>query len=130
MVRMPKLAGYAGRLFPINPIYDTVEEIKCYPSLAALPETAEHVVLGVANAKLEAALEDAVAHGARAVTIFASGVPEGDDHCRLIKRIKTPRAKSALRCAAVTVWGSTTLIKNCASWPSILPSTCGAARSP
>jgi len=87
MVRMPKLAGYTGRLYPINPNYDTVEEIKCYPSLAALPEKVDHVVLGVANAKLEAALEDAIAHGARAATIFASGVPEGDEHGALIKRI-------------------------------------------
>jgi acyl-CoA synthetase (NDP forming) len=94
MVRMPRLAGYAGRLYPINPNYDTVDEIKCYPSLAALPERVDHVVLGVANAKLEAALDEAIAHGARAVTIFASGILEGETHGELVARIQA-RARGA-----------------------------------
>jgi len=96
MVRMPKLAGYAGRLYPVNPSYDAVEQIKCYPSLAALPEKVDHVVLGVANAKLEAALEEAIAHGAGAATIFASGIPEGGDDGALIERIKRRARESGI----------------------------------
>jgi acyl-CoA synthetase (NDP forming) len=88
MVRMPRLAGFAGRLYPINPNYDSVEAIACYPSLAALPETVDHIVLGVANAKLEQALAEAIDHGARAITIFASGILEDEEHGQLIARIK------------------------------------------
>ena len=94
MVRMPKLAGFAGRLYPINPNYDSVEGLRCFPSLAALPETVDHVVLGVANARLEAALDDAIAHGARAATIFASGVLDHDTAPRLSQRIAR-KAKAA-----------------------------------
>jgi len=87
MVRMPLHAGYEGRIYPVNPGYDAVEGLRCFPSLAALPETVDHVVLGVANAKLEAALEEAIAHGAQAVTIFASGRVAGDEHGELARRI-------------------------------------------
>ena len=49
MVKMPLLAGYEGRIYPVNPGYDAVEGVRCFPSLAAIPETVDHVVLGVAN---------------------------------------------------------------------------------
>ena len=94
MVRMPLQAGYEGRLYPVNPGYDAVEGLRCFPSLAALPETVDHVVLGVANAKLETALEDAIAHGAKAVTIFASGLIAGDERGDLARRIGA-RARAA-----------------------------------
>lgn len=72
MVRAAALDGYAGRLYAINPKYPAVEGVACYPSLDELPETVEHVVLGVANEHLEQALAAAIRHGARAATIFAS----------------------------------------------------------
>jgi acyl-CoA synthetase (NDP forming) len=94
MVRMPRLAGWTGKLFPVNPNYGEIEGLTCFPTLAALPETADHVVLGVSNARLEAALEDAITHGAKAVTIFASGLVEGDEHGGLARRLGA-RAREA-----------------------------------
>lgn len=78
MVRAAAMDGYGGRLYAINPKYETVEGIACYPSLEALPEPVEHVVLGVANEHLERELAAAIRHGARAATIFASCVLDGD----------------------------------------------------
>jgi acyl-CoA synthetase (NDP forming) len=100
MVRMPLQAGYEGRIYPVNPGYDAVEGLRCFPSLSTLPETVDHVVLGVANAKLEAALEDAIAHGAQAVTIFASGLVAGDERGELARRIG-----ARARAAGVTLCG-------------------------
>lgn len=72
MVRAAARDGYRGRLYAINPKYDVVEGVPCFPDLASLPETVEHVVLGLANEYLEEGLREAIGHGARAVTIFAS----------------------------------------------------------
>ncbi|MET2830042.1 acetate--CoA ligase family protein [Mesorhizobium shangrilense] len=72
MVRAAAMDGYRGRLYAINPKYDSVEGVPCFPDLASLPERVEHVVLGVANDQLEKSLLDAAHHGAKAVTIFAS----------------------------------------------------------
>jgi acyl-CoA synthetase (NDP forming) len=87
MVRMARLGGYPGGIYPINPNYDAIEGLRCYPSLDALPERADHVVLGVANHRLEAALDEAVRHGARAATIFASGVLAADQDPPLAARL-------------------------------------------
>ncbi|MBZ9737909.1 MULTISPECIES: acetate--CoA ligase family protein [unclassified Mesorhizobium] len=72
MVRAAAMDGYRGRVYAINPKYDQVEGVSCFPDLAGLPETVDHVVLGVANDYLESNLLAAARHGARAVTIFAS----------------------------------------------------------
>lgn len=72
MVRAAALDGYRGRLYAINPKYDAVEGVACFPDLASLPERVEHVVLGIANEYLEEGLLAAARHGARAATIFAS----------------------------------------------------------
>lgn len=72
MVRAVAIDGYRGRVYAINPKYDSVEGIPCFPDLESLPERVEHVVLGLANEYLEDGLRGVVRHGARAVTIFAS----------------------------------------------------------
>jgi acetate---CoA ligase (ADP-forming) len=87
MVRMARLTGYDGRLYPINPNYDAIEGLRCHPSLEMLPETVDHVVLSVANHRLEAALDEAIRHGAKAATIFASGVLVPDNDPPLAQRI-------------------------------------------
>jgi acetate---CoA ligase (ADP-forming) len=94
MVRMPLLCGFKGRLYPINPNYDSVEGLRCFPSLAALPETVDHVVIGVSNARVEQALDDVIAHGARAATIFSSCVLERDSSPPLAVRLAR-RAREA-----------------------------------
>ncbi|MBS3649062.1 acetate--CoA ligase family protein [Pseudaminobacter sp. 19-2017] len=72
MLRAVTADGYSGRVYPVNPKYDLIEGMPCFASLAALPETVDHVVLGLANEYLEEGLKQAVQHGAKAVTIFAS----------------------------------------------------------
>ncbi|MSO93846.1 MAG: CoA-binding protein [Rhodospirillales bacterium] len=94
MLRMVKRSGFKGTVYAVNPKYPSVEDFRCYPSLAALPERVDHVVLAVSNARLEAALDEALAHGARAATIFASGYLENDRDPPLIQRIAT-KAKAA-----------------------------------
>src|SRR6185312_11112805 len=72
MARAVARDGYQGRVYAVNPRYDSVEGIPCFGSLAELPESVEHVVLCLGNDALEEGLVGAVRHGAKAVTIFAS----------------------------------------------------------
>ncbi len=94
MARMVRADGYAGTVFAINSKYDSVEGIPCFPSLAALPGPVDHVVLGVPNAGLEAALDEAIAAGARAATIFATCHLDGDAAPPLAARLAA-RARAA-----------------------------------
>ena len=86
-VREALAGGFSGALYPINPRYSDVEGLTCFPSIDDLPETVDHAVLCVASEKIEAALAQAIRHGARAATIFASCYLEGDREPVLSKRI-------------------------------------------
>jgi acyl-CoA synthetase (NDP forming) len=88
LVQMARIDGYAGRVYPVNPGYAGIEGLACYPDLASLPERPDHVVLSIANAKLEAGLDAAIAVGAKAVTIFASGHLDDDTDPPLVERLR------------------------------------------
>lgn len=88
LVQMARIDGFAGQVYPVNPGYPEIEGLACYPDLASLPEAPEHVVLSIANAKLEAGLDQAIAAGAKAVTIFASGHLDDDIAPRLVERLR------------------------------------------
>ncbi|SVD38356.1 uncharacterized protein METZ01_LOCUS391210, partial [marine metagenome] len=65
------LGRYPGQLFAVNPNYQRVCGVPCYPVLDALPTKVEHVLFAISDARIEAALDDAIAHGVRAVTIMS-----------------------------------------------------------
>jgi len=86
-VREALAGGFSGALYPINPRYSDVEGLPCFASIDDLPETVDHMVLCVASEKIEDALAQAIRHGARAATIFASCHLESDREPALSRRI-------------------------------------------
>jgi acyl-CoA synthetase (NDP forming) len=88
--------GYEGGLYAVNPGRKSVLGVPCYPSLATLPEPVEHVIFAIADTRVEAALDDVVAHGARAATIMSSLVIEGDPEPPLRERVAAKIRKSGL----------------------------------
>jgi acyl-CoA synthetase (NDP forming) len=70
--------GFDGALFAVNPRYESVCGVRCFPSLAALPQPVEHVIFAVSDERIESALDEAIAHGIRAATLMSSLVLEKD----------------------------------------------------
>ena len=87
-LRQALIGGLDGPVHPINPRYDSILGAPCYPSLADLPAPAELAVLALGNERIEAALVDAIDHGARAAVIFASAYLEGDRPPLLVARLR------------------------------------------
>ena len=76
--------GFTGPIYPVNPKYPTVLNIKCYPSLTELPEAPDVVVFSIRNPLIPEQMRLAVARGARAAVIYDSGFAElGGDGARL-----------------------------------------------
>jgi acyl-CoA synthetase (NDP forming) len=96
MIAAAKSCGYEGALYYVNPRYDAVDDEPCYASLKDLPETPQHVVIMLANERVEAAVDDAIAAGARAVTLFASCYLEGDREPPLLERLKAKTREAGL----------------------------------
>ena len=79
--------GFPGALFAVNPGRDSVCGVPCFPSLAALPRGVEHVFFAVSDERIEAALDEAIAHGVRAVTLYSSLVLADDTTPALRERV-------------------------------------------
>ncbi|HYA43300.1 MAG TPA: acetate--CoA ligase family protein [Syntrophobacteraceae bacterium] len=90
--------GYKGRLYPINPEADEIDGHKAYPSLEALPEPADLVIIIVAAKSVPAALRDCIASGHKNVHVFSAGFKETGEQegIRLQKEIEAIAAKGGL----------------------------------
>ena len=88
-------AGYSGKIFGVNPRYETLYDRPCYPALSDLPEVPDCVLLAVPNAGLEAALEEAITQGVRAAVIFANAHSEPDQDGRTLADRLEARARRA-----------------------------------
>ena len=64
--------GFDGAIYPVNPGYDEVLGYACFPTIADVPEPVDLAILGVANHRIEQAMRDAVAAGARSAVTFSS----------------------------------------------------------
>lgn len=69
-------AGYAGRLYPINPKASEVLGVKTWPSLASLPEVPDLVTIAVRSDLVPAALEECAKSSARFIHILTAGFSE------------------------------------------------------
>ena len=61
---------YRGEIYPINPRYEEIAGVRCFPSLEALPAPADCVAFTVSDELVEQALAEAADAGARAAVIF------------------------------------------------------------
>ncbi len=98
-------ADYAGAVFPVNPAYDQVLGLTCYADLNALPETVDHVVIALGNAHLEAALRATIEHGAKAATIYSSGVLDEDSEPALKQRLRKLARAAGLHICGINGMG-------------------------
>jgi len=80
--------GYKGTLYPVNPKYDTIEGVRCYPSVDALPEVPDLALILVAAARVPQMLREVGQKGIPFCIIFSSGFAEtGEEGLALQKEI-------------------------------------------
>jgi acyl-CoA synthetase (NDP forming) len=77
--------GYEGRIYPVNPRYDSLGGLKCYPSLAALPETVDAAFLAVPSTAGPELAEQAGQCGIKALLLNASGYNDGGEEGRALQ---------------------------------------------
>ncbi|AMN39296.1 acetate--CoA ligase family protein [Rhodoplanes sp. Z2-YC6860] len=69
-------AGYAGRIYPINPRRDEVLGERAWPSLAELPELPDHAYIVASTDATMEAIEECARLGVPVVTALANGFSE------------------------------------------------------
>lgn len=75
-----KAMGYAGTIYPVNPQRETLQGLRAYPSLDALPQAPELAVIVVGGDAAVQAVADCARLGVGAAIVIASGFGEaGED---------------------------------------------------
>ena len=97
--------GFSGKIFAVNPAYVEVQGFPCFPCLAELPELPEMVIFAVGDKRIEAALDDVIALGIKACTIFSALILDGDSAPLLKERIRAKAEQSDLLIAGANGMG-------------------------
>ncbi len=69
-------AGYAGKLYPVNPKRDEVQGIKAYPNVQAIPGPCDVALVAVSAAQVPQALRDCGEAGIPFAVVLAGGFAE------------------------------------------------------
>lgn len=71
-----KKHGFAGTVYPVNPRYDAIDGLPCYPDVASLPAAPDVGVVLLGAERAHIAVGELAKHGARAAIVLASGYAE------------------------------------------------------
>jgi len=68
--------GYAGAILPVNPNRETVQGLKSYPSVEALPQTPDVAIVAVPAQAVLATIQALAERGTGAAVLFSAGFAE------------------------------------------------------
>ncbi len=87
--------GYAGRIFPVNPKYQAIGELPCYPGIAAVPGPVDLAIVALPAALVPDTLRDLGRHGVKAAVVFSSGFAETGAAGRALEREAVAAARES-----------------------------------
>jgi acyl-CoA synthetase (NDP forming) len=71
-----QLHGYGGAIYPVNPKYDEIRGLRCYPSMSAIDGTVDAALLAIPAGAIPGALQDCASRGVKLAVIVSSGFAE------------------------------------------------------
>lgn len=90
--------GYEGGIYPVNPKYDAIGDLKCYASVEDLPEAADLAVVTVPAALVSEAIAACGRKGIEAAVLFSSGFKEvGGEGVGLEQNLVATAGKAGVR---------------------------------
>jgi acyl-CoA synthetase (NDP forming) len=82
-------------IYPVNPKYEEVLGLKCYPGLMDIPGPVDHVVVNIPAGKVIPLLDECGKKGVRSVHFFTAGFSEsGDAERALLEKEMLSKAKA------------------------------------
>ena len=92
--------GYAGRIYPVNPRYETIGELRCYPSVGAIEAEVDLAIIVLPASEVLNAVRELGAKRVPAAIIFSSGFSEMGEAGRQLEReiVAAARASGVRLC--------------------------------
>lgn len=90
--------GYPGAIYPVNPKYESIGGLTCYPDVESIPGPIDLAVVTMPGALVPKAILDLGRRKVAAAVVFSSGFAEiGGDGLRLDAELKAAIAASGVR---------------------------------
>lgn len=90
--------GFKGEIYPVNPNRQTVQGLKAYPSLGAVPTVPDVVLIALPASLTEASVIECIKKGVTCAVIFSAGYAEsGDEGLQMQQRIGAIARADGLR---------------------------------
>ena len=97
-VRYLRAAGFAGRIYPVNPKHEKVQGLAAFPHVAEVPEAVDLAVVAVPAPSVVDTVAACAARGVRAAVVFSAGFAEtGAEGRRMQQRLGAIAAETGLR---------------------------------
>ncbi|HSV95792.1 MAG TPA: CoA-binding protein [Spirochaetota bacterium] len=95
------LAGYRGRVYPVNPRYGEILGTSCYPDVASIPENFDLAIYFIPAKYLPGTIRECAKKGVKAIIIESAGFSEVGEEGR---RLQT-ESVSLARSFGIRLWG-------------------------
>ncbi len=104
---------YAGRILSVNPKYQTLLDLPCYPDVASIPGTVDLAVVAVPAKHVPDTVRELGKKGVKAAVVFSSGFSEvGGDGIRLEAELKKAIKDSGVRILGPNCLGLVNVAEN------------------
>jgi acyl-CoA synthetase (NDP forming) len=70
-------AGFTGVVYPVNPKVRSLRTLRCFPSVAAIPEPVDCAIVMVPRDGVAATVEECLAAGVKGIVVITAGFPRG-----------------------------------------------------
>lgn len=88
---------FGGVVYPINPKRHAVHGVRCYPSIAALPEPVDLAVVATPAATVPGVVKECVAHGVKGAILISAGFSELGAEGRALEHAIRRTARGKMR---------------------------------
>jgi len=89
-------SGYQGKVYPVNPKYQSLHGQTCYASLSDLPVVPDLVVYAISGLALEQSFDQAMALKVGGILIYAANYIENDTQPKLPERLRKKARQAAI----------------------------------
>ncbi len=88
-------AQFTGAVYPVNPKAEAVHSLKCYPSLSAIPDPVDLVIVTVPRALVPGVFDEALTKGVRGLVVITAGYGETGAEGRALELALRDRVRAA-----------------------------------
>jgi acetyl coenzyme A synthetase (ADP forming)-like protein len=89
---------FSGAIFPVNPQAGAIHSLKCYPSMAAIPDPVDLAVIMVPRDRVQSVVEDCLAKGVGGLIVITAGFSEtGEEGAALERRLRETVRATGIR---------------------------------